>query len=92
MSENSQTIRPRFSDLRLMPENKEFGEQYLVEFALLNGYTPKESGIVNIPEATATLKVHFPAGTDFMRMANVMERLDAAVRDACAECVTELAR
>lgn len=83
---NEKTIRAAFTDLALAPENREYGDEGRVEFALLNGKAPRESSsAVNIPQARATLRVNFPAGTDFVRMAAVMEALEQAVRFQCSQ-------
>lgn len=83
---NQPTIRAAFTDLALAPENREYGAVNEAEFALLNGRAPgKDSNSVQIPQARATLRVNFPAGTDFVRMAAVMEALEQAVRFQCSQ-------
>lgn len=88
---NAKTIRASLSEVRLSPENREYGDAGDIEFALLNGHAGKEGGFRNIPQATANLRVNFPAGTDFMRMAQVMEAIEGAVRFQCSQLAAEVA-
>lgn len=87
---NEKTIRAALTDVRLAPENREYGDAGDIEFALLNGRAAKEGGFHNIPQAKAELRVNFPAGTDFMRMAQVMEALEQAVRYQCSQLAAEV--
>ena len=85
MSDESKTsIRATIKDICLSPENREYGDEEKVLYALLNGEAPNPKVVgFSMPRGSFRVQVNFPSGTDFVEMSNFVDHLRVAVNAEC---------